>query len=104
MDYVLCNLLEDQRPLVKLLDNRPSSVIWWSNVFFTFYSNWFHTIDARRAIYEGFIGSLAEGSPRILIYGNDYNNIAVNAIPAAEYSRVYFQTEENFLEPRKIRG
>ena len=40
----------------------------------------------------------------MLIYGNDYNNVAIDAIPAGEYARVYFQTEENHLEPRKIRG
>ena len=45
VDYVLCNVLEDQGPLLREMDNRPSSVIWWSNVFFTFYSNWFHSID-----------------------------------------------------------
>ncbi len=104
VDYVLCNILEDQEPLLREMDNRPNSVIWWSNVFFTFYSNWFHTIDQRRAIYERFIGGLSQQSPNTLIYGNDYNNVAVNAIRAAEYSKAYFATEENYLEPRKIPG
>jgi ribosomal protein S18 acetylase RimI-like enzyme len=104
VEYVLCNILDDQGPLAEKLDDRPGSVIWWSNVFFTFYSNWFYTIDQRRAIYERFLRSLTERSPQILVYGNDYNNVPVNAIPAAEYSSVYFQTDENYLEPRKIRG
>jgi hypothetical protein len=104
VEYALCNILEDQGPLVEQLDNHGNSVIWWSNVFFTFYSNWFHSIDERRAIYERFIRSLAERSPNILMYGNDYNNIPVNSLRAAEYSSVYFQTDENYLEPRRIRG
>ena len=104
VDYVLCNILEDQSPLLHEMDDRPSSVIWWSNVFFTFYSNWFHTIDRRRAIYERFIRGLTDRSPNTLIYGSDYNNIAVNAIRAADYSKAYFASDENCLEPRKIPG
>ena len=102
VDYVLCNILEDQGPLLREMDNRPNSVIWWSNVFFTFYSNWFHSIDQQRAIYERFIRDLNERSPNTLVYGNDYNNIAVNAIRAAEYSKAYFATEENCLEPERF--
>lgn len=104
VEYVLCNVLDDQGPFIERMDHRPGSVIWWSNVFFTFYSNWYHRIEARRAIYEGFIRRLTERNGDVLIYGNDYNNIAISAIPAAEYSRVYFQSEENHLEPRKFRG
>ena len=102
VDYVLCNILEDQRPLLNQMDNRPNSVIWWSNVFFTFYSNWFHSIDERGAIYERFIRDLTQRSPNTFVYGNDYNNIAVNAIRAGDYAKAYFATEENCLEPRKI--
>jgi GNAT superfamily N-acetyltransferase len=102
VEYVLCNILEDQTPLLDRMDDRPNSVIWWSNVFFTFYSNWFHRIEERRAIYEGFIRRLTR--PDVLIYGNDYNNIPINAVRAAEYANVYFQAEDDYLEPRKIRG
>jgi GNAT superfamily N-acetyltransferase len=102
VDYVLCNIITDQQPLVDQLDDRPGSIIWWSNVFFTFYSNWFYSIDQRRAIYERFLGSLTERSPHILIYGNDYNNIPVTAIGARQYAQIYFQTDENCLEPRRI--
>ena len=48
VNYVLCNILEDQTPMLAQLDDRPGALIWWSNVFFTFYSNWFHSIDERR--------------------------------------------------------
>ena len=90
MNYVLCNLLEDQTPLIEQIDDRPQSVIWWSNVFFTFYSNWFHTIAERRTIYERFIRSVTQRNGQILMYGNDYNNIAVNAILRGRvFSRVF---------------
>ncbi len=104
VEYVLCNVLDDPSPLIQRMDNRPNSVIWWSNVFFTFYSNWCYTIEERRAIYNRFLRSVAERSPETLIYGNDYNNIAVTAVPAGQYASVYFQTEDDCLEPRLIRG
>lgn len=104
VEYVLCNLLEDQSTLIDTFDNRPNSVIWWSNVFFTFYSNWFLSIEERQAIYERFIRALAERSPELLIYGNDYNNLGITSVRAADYAEDYFQTEENYLEPRKIRS
>ena len=104
VEYVLCNVLEDQLPLLREMDGRPNSVIWWSNVFFTFYSNWCYTIEERKIIYDRFIRGLTERDPGALIYGNDYNNIAINAVPAGEYAGVYFQTEDDYLEPRKVRG
>jgi hypothetical protein len=103
VEYVLCNILDDQHPLLDRVDAQPSSVIWWSNIFFTFFSNWFHRIEARRAIYESFIRRLFERNNEILIYGNDYNNIPQAAIPLGEYSSVYFQSDDNYLEPRRIR-
>jgi GNAT superfamily N-acetyltransferase len=104
VEYVLCNLLEDQQPLVDRLDNRPNSIIWWSNVFFTFFSNWCYTLEERREIYSRFIRGVAERSPRTLIFGNDYNNMLINGIPSGEYADVYLQAEDDYLEPRLIRG
>lgn len=77
-------------------------VIWWSNVFFTFYSNWFHSIAERRVIYERFLRRLTARSPDILVYGNDYNNIPVAGVPAGDYSRSYFMEEDDPLEPRRV--
>jgi GNAT superfamily N-acetyltransferase len=104
VDYVLCDILEDQGSLVNRMDGCPNPVIWWTNVFFTFFSNWLHTIESRRRIYEGFIRRLTERNPDVLIYGSDYNNIAIKGVRAAQYSAVYFQADEDELEPRRIRG
>ena len=102
VDYVLCNLLEDPGPLLARMDDRPNAVIWWSNVFFTIYSNWFHSIAERRAIYQGFIRRLTERSQDLLLYGNDSNNLPVTAVRVADYARVYLQAEDDALEPRII--
>ena len=87
-EYVACNLLT-QQPLVLEHLGRPANgigeVIWWSNAFFTIYSNWLYTIAERRAMYTTWIERLAARSPNLWLYGADFMNMSVNHITAAEY-------------------
>lgn len=98
--YVLANLLEEHDVWLKPERAGETSVIWWSNVFSTFYSNWFHSIAERRVIYEKFIRQLLNRTPRIVIYGYDYHNILIAGVRACEYSRSYFMDGDQLLEPR----
>ena len=104
VEYVECNLLQDREPLLDRLDDRPNSAIWWSNVFFTFYSNWHYATVERRKIFEDFVRDLAKRSPRIFMYGNDCNNISVDGMTAGEYWHSYSQAAESELEPRMLRS
>lgn len=84
-EYVECNLLTQQPLVLEHLGRRDGEVIWWSNAFFTIYSNWLYTIGERREMYTGWIDRLAARAPRLWLYGADFMNISVNHVTAADY-------------------
>jgi len=98
-EYVHCNLLTERKDLLAAIDNRPNSAIWWSNAFFTIYSNWLYTADERKEIYDSWLEELAKRNPDIFLYGSDYNNINVNHIRLGEYLDRYLAEGENCLKP-----
>ncbi|MGB5261751.1 MAG: hypothetical protein WBO34_14700 [Gammaproteobacteria bacterium] len=101
-EYILCNLFKDQTSLLAAIDKRPNAAIWWSNAFFTIYSNWLYTADERKEVYDNWLLKLAERNPGIFIYGSDYNNINVNHIRLGEYLERYQQECKSYLEPCKL--
>jgi hypothetical protein len=100
--YVQCNILTEQHKLLEQIDHRPGSVIWWSNAFFTFYSNWLYPIDERKKFYDRWIDGLLRKNPELFLYGSDYNNISVNAVQVKEYVAHYSQFGGDYLTPRKL--
>jgi hypothetical protein len=100
--YVLCNLLADPEDLLGHIEDRPGSVIWWSNAFFTVYSNWFHTVEERKDIYDAWVRGLAARAPGIFLYGADYNNSSVNHIRAGEYAARYRRAGSDCLTPADL--
>jgi hypothetical protein len=101
-EYVRCNLLTDRDGLLAAIDNQPNAAIWWSNAFFTIYSNWLYTADERKAIYDSWLTRLAERNPGIFLYGSDYNNINVNHIRIGEYLERYRVDGGNYLKPNRL--
>jgi hypothetical protein len=101
-EYVNCNLLTDRDGLLAAIDNRPNAAIWWSNAFFTIYSNWLYTADQRKAIYDSWLQQLAARNPDIYVYGSDYNNINVNHIRVGEYLEQYLTEGDNCLKPGRF--
>lgn len=101
-EYVHCNLLTDRDGLLAAIDNQPNSAIWWSNAFFTIYSNWLHTADERKAIYDSWLRELSGRNPDIFIYGSDYNNINVNHIRVGDYLEQYMAEGDNCLKPGRF--
>lgn len=99
-EYVSCNLLTDSGALLERIKNQSGSVIWWSNAFFTIYSNWLYTIEQRKLIYDKWIIALAGRAPQLFLYGSDYNNISVNHIQAREYREVYSAAGADCLYPK----
>ncbi|MEZ5540439.1 MAG: hypothetical protein R3F42_00125 [Pseudomonadota bacterium] len=101
-EYIVCNLLRDQSALLAAIDAHPSSAIWWSNAFFTIYSNWLYTADERKAIYDDWLTRLVQRNPGILLYGSDFNNINVNHIRAGDYLARYQTTGGDYLRPARL--
>ena len=101
-EFIPCNLFKDQTSLLAAIDNRPGSAIWWSNAFFTVYSNWMHTADERKEIYDNWLAKLADRNPDIYLYGSDYNNINVNHIRIGEYLERYSTECRGYLKPCKL--
>jgi hypothetical protein len=101
-EYIVCNLLKDHSSLLAAMDNQPNSAIWWSNAFFTIYSNWLYTADERKQIYDRWLVKLAQRNPGIFLYGSDYNNINVNHIRAGEYLERYLTDGEDYLRPGRL--
>lgn len=101
-EYVLCNLLADPTPLLQQIDRDPQAVIWWSNAFFTVYSNWFYTVDERKTRYESWICALAARNPEMFLYGADFQNISVNYIQAGSYHEQLTAHGNQYLNPVKL--
>jgi hypothetical protein len=101
-EYVHCDILTEQSRLLERMDERPGSVIWWSNAFFTVFSNWFHTMAERKKLYDGWIERLAVKCPGIFLYGADYNNISVNCLRAGSYWEAYSRHGGDCLDPLKL--
>lgn len=83
--FVDCNILTEPAALLTLIKRESRAVIWWSNAFFTMFSNWYYGLDERRKFYDSWIERLAEINPDILVYGSDHTNASVNCIRAGEY-------------------
>lgn len=85
VEYVLCDLLTEQSELLQRIEDEPNALIWWSNAFFSVYSNWLYSTAERRQLYRGWIEKLAQKAPRIWIYGSDCHNVSVNCHTARQY-------------------
>lgn len=101
-EYIPCNLFRDHTSLLAAIDGQPNSAIWWSNAFFTIYSNWLYTADERKKIYDNWLEKLVERNPDIYIYGSDYNNTNVNHIRAGEYLERYRVMGDDYLKPGRL--
>src|SRR5262249_39196340 len=101
-DFLCCDLLSDHGTLLSAMDGAPGAVIWWSNAFFTVSSNWRHTVDARRALYERWIEALAARDPGIWVYGSDHSNVSVNGLSAGAYLARYREVGGDPLAPRRL--
>ncbi len=99
--FIHCNLLDKPAALLRTLEDAPGAVIWWSNAFFSIYSNWFYTTEERQQLYRGWIEALAARAPRLFLYGSDSNNISVNCVQAGEYWQWYREHGGDELEPGK---
>ncbi len=100
--FVPCSVLNSLPPLRRSLQPDYDAVIWWSNAFFTVYSNWFLSIEERQAAYERWIRAVAKANPGIWLYGSDSNNVSVNAVQAGPYVRDYFECPPDALTPRSL--
>jgi hypothetical protein len=101
-EYIHCNLLDQPNELLATVHKIPNAAIWWSNAFFTIYSNWLYTAEQRKKIYDEWLMKLAECNPEIFIYGSDYNNINVNHIRLGEYLKRYQAECSNYLQPCRL--
>ncbi len=102
--YVACNLLDDPGPVLRAMQERPrpGDVVWWSNAFFTMYSNWFHAPAERQRVFEHWMAGLAAASPQAFLYGSDYANANVNGLTASDYWTQYRRIAPGFLEPAAL--
>jgi len=101
-EFVHCDIVGDPGPLLARITPDPGAVIWWSNAFFTVFSNWHYTWEERCARYESWVSQLASRNPELLIYGSDHNNTNVNWIRAGVYWKRYGALAGDELVPRKL--
>lgn len=100
--YLHCNILADSSKLFEHMDREQSSIIWFSNAFFTMYANWHYTAEQRKQMYDRCIERLADVNPYLFLYGSDYNNINVNCVRAGKYWELYRDFGESYLVPYKV--
>lgn len=84
-EYVLCDLLSDNRALLESITDEPGSLIWWSNAFLTINSIWHYEAARRQALFRDWVQRLAARAPRLQIVGADCNNLAISGTTAGEY-------------------
>jgi hypothetical protein len=99
--YVHCDILSQPQQLFAQMGTGSNEVIWWSNAFFTVFSNWFKTLPERKLIYDTWINGLAARNPDLWVYGFDYNNIGLNGIQARDYAERYAREGGDYLNPGK---
>lgn len=97
--FLNASILADQQQIIDKIDKAPNAVIWWSNAFFTIYSNWFFTPTDRQKVFEQWIQALAEKNPTLFIYGSDFQNISINHINAADYLTAWQNTSHSIYQP-----
>jgi hypothetical protein len=98
-EFICCDILRSPETLAKHIIPEKDAVIWFSNAPFTVYSNWYHTLEQRKELYDNFIRLLTDHNPEILIYGTDYTNTSVNCISASEYWKIYRDLDQDELRP-----
>lgn len=98
--YIACNLLTEPQQLLKKLEAKKHTYVWWSNAFFTVNSNWFYSSAQRKQLYQRWIESIAKQAPHARLNGADYNNVAVNGITAEHYLSNYNRQPCDELNPR----
>ncbi|MDH3692484.1 MAG: hypothetical protein OEU36_23885 [Gammaproteobacteria bacterium] len=101
-EYLHCNILADSSKLFEIMGDEKSSIIWFSNAFFTMYANWHYTAEQRKQLYDRWIERIADSNPYLFLYGSDYNNINVNYVQAGKYWELYRDFGENYLVPYKV--
>jgi hypothetical protein len=99
--FVEASIYDHQDLILDAMDGKPNSIIWWSNAFFTMYSNWHFNFEERRERYHKWIEKLAQQHPSLFIYGSDYNNISVNHLRASQYLQRISESENSYLDPEK---
>jgi hypothetical protein len=97
--YIHCNILTDPGPLIDCIEPEPNAVIWWSNAFFTMYSNWHYPVDERKQYFEDWINKLAQKNPHLLVNGSDYNNTGINHISVQQYLQHCQMLNPDYLNP-----
>jgi len=97
--FLNASILDNQQQIISKINNTPNAVIWWSNAFFTIYSNWFFTPIERRAMFEKWILALAKKNPTLFIYGSDFQNISINHISASDYLAAWQNTSHSIHKP-----
>ncbi|MCG6863125.1 MAG: hypothetical protein LJE70_17905 [Chromatiaceae bacterium] len=85
VEYLVCNLLTEQGKLIETIKDEPNALIWWSNAFFSIYSNWRYSAAERQGIYLQWIENLARKAPQLWIYGSDCHNMSVNSYKVSQY-------------------
>ena len=85
IEYLHCDVLTEHDRLLERIDDDDSSLIWWSNAFFSVHSNWLYSMAQRTGFYRQWIRKLAEKAPKMLLYGSDCHNVSVNCYPAGLY-------------------
>ena len=92
VEYLSCNILTENDSLLEQINDQSNALIWWSNAFFSVYSNWMYSTEQRHEFYCEWINKLGRKAPRLLLYGSDYQNVGVNFYPAGQY-RAWLQHE-----------
>jgi hypothetical protein len=101
VEYVACDVLTEPDRLLSHVRSDANSVIWWSNVFFTFFSNWHYSCDDRQGIYMKWLHALTGRCPQIRVYGKDHLNVDISGLQLSSYVQDYFHTTSNALVPWK---
>jgi hypothetical protein len=87
VEYLPCNILTEPDKLIDTIKDEQQALIWWSNAFFSVYSNWFYTTAQRQQLYRHWIEKLTQKAPRLLMYGSDCHNVSVNFYTTSEYMK-----------------
>jgi hypothetical protein len=73
------------QPLLSLVPNDPSAILWMSNAFHSLNACWFYDRKHRNQTYDVWLAKLAGVNPDLWLYGTDVNNIDIGRSRVREH-------------------
>lgn len=72
--YIHCDIVKDFSKVIDKVENKDTSVIWWSNVFHTVNTHYTRRLSEVKELYIDWLENVENKNPNLWAFGKDYIN------------------------------